>query len=180
MTASIKNHREACTDCRTIAPSNPTEPLMPTALPQWPFQAICMDFCQVGPSAYLACADRYSGWLIIYHIKASGSKLAQLKSICREIFSTYGAPEEVSTDGDTIIMSREFQEFLRSWFEHLRGLIDTTTDREPWWMGNVSGSKSSDWAVSAVHGIGEIVMYNTNVYAPTTTEIDLINPITDV
>ena len=116
MTSSIKSHRETCLECRTISPSNPREPLIPTALPQWPFQAICMDFFVVGPHTYLACADRYSGWLIVYHIKPGGSKRHQLLTLCRELFATYGAPDEISTDGDPIFMSGDFQQFLTTWF----------------------------------------------------------------
>ena len=36
-------------------------------------------------------------------------------SICRQLFQTYGAPEELSTDGSPPFTSSTFQEFLKTW-----------------------------------------------------------------
>ena len=112
MNASIRNFRECCIACRTVAPSLPQEPLMPSPQPEWPFQAICMDFLETLNHSYLACADRYSGWLIVYKITPD---TRALKSACRAIFSTYGAPEELSSDGGTMFTSHDFQAFLQDW-----------------------------------------------------------------
>ena len=94
-----------------VAPSQPQEPFMPSPQPEWPFQAICMDFIETLHYNYLACVDRYSGCLIVYKITPD---TRALKSTCGVIFSTCGAPEELSLDGRTMFTSH-FQAFLQDW-----------------------------------------------------------------
>lgn len=112
---SITQHRETCQTCTIIAPSQPKEPIVLTPSPEWPFQQIAMDLFVVSNHTYLACADRLSGWLLLYYLKPGQATSAMLISICRSIFTTYGAPEELSSDGGTIFTSVPFQEFLATW-----------------------------------------------------------------
>ena len=74
-----------------------------------------MDLFDVGSFMYLACADRLTGWLILYHIRPGQAVASRLISICREIFQTYGAPEELSTDGGPPFSAYSFQRFLKYW-----------------------------------------------------------------
>ena len=99
MNASIRNFRANCSFCTTIAPSQPREPITMTPSPEWPFQQIVMDIFHVGHVTYLACADRLTGWLILYHLKPGHATTSKLMSICRQLFQMYGTPEEISTDG---------------------------------------------------------------------------------
>ena len=115
MNASIRNFRANCQTCTTIAPSQPREPITMTPAPEWPFQKIVMDIFHVGHIAYLACADRLTGWIILYHLKAGHATTSELMSICRQLFQTYGTPEEISTDGGPPFTSSIFQEFLHTW-----------------------------------------------------------------
>ena len=64
---------------------------------------------------YLVCTDRLTGWLILYRIKPGQAVASRLISICREIFQTYGAPEELSTDGGPPFSAYSFQQFLKYW-----------------------------------------------------------------
>ena len=57
-----------------------------------------MDLFYVGSFTYLACADRLTGSLILYHIKPGQAVPSRLISISREIFQAYGVPAELSTD----------------------------------------------------------------------------------
>ena len=83
--------------------------------PEWPFQHICMDMMELNHHGYLACTDRYTGWLMIFHIRPGEITSARMISICRDLFQAYGAPQQLSTDGQTIFTSQEFQNFLKSW-----------------------------------------------------------------
>ena len=58
-----------------------------------------MDLFYVGNHGYLACADRLTGWLIRYHLSHGQANASRLISICRDIFQSYGDPEELSSDG---------------------------------------------------------------------------------
>ena len=64
---------------------------------------------------YLACADRLTGWLIIHHLNHGQANASRLISICRDIFQTYGAPEELSSDGGPPFKSSMFTQFLKDW-----------------------------------------------------------------
>lgn len=115
MNASIRNYRYNCITCSRNAPSLPHEPIQMTPTPEWPFQQIVMDLFYVKSFTYLACADRLTGWLILYRIKPGQAVASRLISICREIFQTYGAPEELSTDGGPPFSAYSFQQFLKTW-----------------------------------------------------------------
>ena len=115
MDAAIQNYHASCCTCTTIAPSLPQETIVLTPSPQWPFQKICMDMFNVDQVSYLACADRFSGWFIIYHFRPGQATAQQLILICRELFQTNGAPEELSSDGGSVFTSYAFQNFLITW-----------------------------------------------------------------
>ena len=113
--ASIKNYRDICSTCIRIAPTQPKEPLILTKSPDWPFQKIVMDMFFVEHHMYLACADRFTGWLILYHLPPGGGTARNLICICRQIFQAYGVPEEISRDGGPPMQSKQFSDFLDAW-----------------------------------------------------------------
>ena len=115
MNASICNARASCMFCTKIAPSQTKEPINLTQFPDWPFQQIVMDLFYVGNHGYLACADRLTGWLILYHLSHGQANASKLILICRDIFQSYGAPEELSSDGRLPFTSLPFTQFLRDW-----------------------------------------------------------------
>ena len=115
MNTSIRNTRASCMFCTKIAPSQTKEPINITQSPDWPFQQIVMDLFYVGKHGYLACGDRLTGWLILYHLSHRQANASRLISICRDIFQSYGAPEELSSDGGPPFTSLPFTQFLRDW-----------------------------------------------------------------
>ena len=115
MDPCINNHRDTCATCIRVSPSLPREPLILTTSPEWPFQKIVMDLFYVDHHVYLACADRFTGWLIMYHLPAGKSNAATLINISRNIFQTYGVPEEISRDGGPPMQSKVFLDFLKDW-----------------------------------------------------------------
>ena len=111
--ASVKQTRAQCHVCNTIAPSQPKEPLMPSPKPEFPFQLVAIDFANIQGKHYLVYADRYTGWVEIT-LMSSG----RAKTICdtlRSWFCTYGAPEEIASDGGPPFESQEFDTFLKNW-----------------------------------------------------------------
>ena len=115
MNASIRTTRNNCTECSKIAASQPRELITLTVSPDWPFQQIVLDLFHVGRQTYLACADRLTGWLIIHHLNHGQANVSRLIFICRDIFQTYGAPEELSSDGGPPFKSSPFTQFLKDW-----------------------------------------------------------------
>ena len=148
MNASIRNFRANGPTCATIAPTQPREPIIMTPAPEWPFQQIVMDIFHVGHVAYLACADRLTGWLILYHLKPGHATTSKLMSICQHLFQTYGTPDELSTDGGPPFTSRIFQELLQTWCGRHR-------------LSSVACPRSNGQAELAVKTVKRIVNGNT-------------------
>ena len=73
-----------------------------------------MDYFELDSHAYLCIADRFSGWITIYHFPHSATS-RQLISICRASFMAYGVSEEVSSDGGPQFTSHDFRQFLQNW-----------------------------------------------------------------
>ena len=68
--------------------------------------------------SYLPIADSFSGWLCIYHFKHHQSTANGVTNIWQELFTVYGVPEEISTDGRPQFTSRSFLNFLKQWKIH--------------------------------------------------------------
>ena len=107
-----------------------------------------MDLFLIGDHTYLVCADRLTGWLILYHLEPGHTTTTKLMSICRQLFQTYGAPEELSTDGGPPFASSAFQEFLRTWCVKYR-------------LSSVAYPQSNGWAELTVKAAKRIVKENT-------------------
>ena len=58
-----------------------------------------MDLFFIDHHAYLACADRFTGWLMLFHLPPGKANATTLVNISRNIFQIYGVPEEISRDG---------------------------------------------------------------------------------
>ena len=114
ITSDIQKVRDRCFHCNRIAPSQPNAPPIPPMTPEYPFQSICSDYCTVGGSNYLVTVDRYSNWPSIQkagHGQANSKQLVgELKKHC----STFGIPEELSSDGGSQFTSTETRSFMEN------------------------------------------------------------------
>ena len=111
----IRNYKDTCADCLKHAPSQPAEPLVLTPSPEWPFQQICMDYFELNAHAYLSIVDRFSGWICIYSFSIGQATSEKLITICRDLFTSYGAAEEISSDGGPQLTATKFEQFLAAW-----------------------------------------------------------------
>ena len=119
MSTCIRNYRNQCMACNQIAPTQSAEPLILTPAPEWPFQQICADYFENDGSSYLAVVDRFSHWLNIYHLP-SNTTTTSLITHLRSLFTSYGVPEEIASDGGPQFTSSEFKSFLKTWDIHHR------------------------------------------------------------
>ena len=111
---SILNYQSNCRTCLEISPSQPREPLQITPEPERPFQVICSDLCQLGSHHYLIVVDRFSGFLHIYHSRSPPTHHFITKQL-RNIFTRYGRPERIETDGGPQYQAEGFKLFLEKW-----------------------------------------------------------------
>ena len=112
MDSDIDQVRAQCRDCNKGAPSNTKEPLSSSPDPDYPWQKIVMDYFDLAAINYLVVADRYTGWPEIFR---QNGKVMTLVRTCRNVFSQFGVPEEVSTDGGPPFNSIEWKQFLVQW-----------------------------------------------------------------
>ena len=117
ITPDIKHARLSCKDCNCIAPSHaktpPLEPLIPTT----PFEAVACDFFHYLGHYYLVTADRLSGWTEQIQIKV-GTNEAGANGLCRalrRLFSTFGVPSEISSDGGPEFIANQTEDFFKRW-----------------------------------------------------------------
>ena len=110
----LQYHRSSCEACNTHAPSQPPETLVLTPAPDYPFQQTVADLFQVNGQTYLAYADRLTGWLEIAHFPQEATS-SKLKTQFRKYFSRWGAPDEISSDGGTNLVSEEMSDFFKNW-----------------------------------------------------------------
>ena len=117
MTLDIQNIRNKCRECNRNAPSQAPTPSEPANPPLTPFEKIFADFFEYAGHHYLVTGDRLSGWSEIFSTP-SGSTWSGARGLIgclRTMFSTFGVPEELSSDGGPEFMAGMTQDFLKKW-----------------------------------------------------------------
>ena len=112
ITKDIKETRERCRQCHTMAPSQPAAPPMDPPQVDYPFQCICADLFTYKGSHYLLVVDRYSNWPIV---ERSSDGASGLIACLRRTFVTFGIPDELASDGGPEFTAQSTQRFLKDW-----------------------------------------------------------------
>ena len=103
--------------CNKIAPSNPMSPPYVPPTPEYPFQYVCGDYFHYMGKYYLVLVDRYSHWPTVYQSNDGAKGLVEA---LRGVFSTFGIPEELASDGGPEFTATETKTFLKNWQVHHR------------------------------------------------------------
>ena len=123
MTEDIKLAREQCRACNNkAAPSQATMPTTIAPVPATPFESIFANFFDYAGHHYLVAGDRLSGWVEIFKSPTGTAKSGAtgLISALRMLFSTFGVPEEISSDGGPEFSASLTADFLSLWEIHHR------------------------------------------------------------
>lgn len=102
----------ACAFCNQHKPSQRREPLMPTSLPERPWQRVSADFCDFEGKKYLVVCDSFSRWIEILNVSSTDTK--SIVDKFKSIFVRYGNPDFLFTDNGPPYSSQAFSEFMRS------------------------------------------------------------------
>ena len=86
-------------------------PPIPPPNPEYPMQQICSDIAHFNGHIYVVIVDRFTNWASIYPADRAEGLIRAL----RYHFITYGAPEELASDGGPEYTSAETRDFLRRW-----------------------------------------------------------------
>ena len=112
--SQLRLTRAQCKPCNDMAPSQPREPLIePPSAPTFPFQMTVTDFYELKGNQYLVYADRYTGW-----VETALMRSGTAPKVCNQLrrwFCTYGAPDELSSDGGPPFDSFDYKNFLSTW-----------------------------------------------------------------
>ena len=114
----IKDMVSKCKHCIEKKPTQRKEPLLPSELPDRPFQKVGVDLCEYKKESYLVMEDYYSRYLEILYLPHTTSQtvIGKLKTC----FARYGIPNMVVSDNAQQFKSREFQKFSEEWnFNHV-------------------------------------------------------------
>ena len=151
LSAAIVNRRNSCRRCDTIAPSQSPEPLCVTPDPDYPFQQVATDFCQVGASKFLIYVDRYTGWISISVISNNQQANAGfVQTEFRKWFAIFGVPEHMTYDGGPPFGSTSLNLFLDHWG------VDTT------WQSSAHYAQSNGRAELGVKAAKRIIYDNVS------------------
>ena len=113
MTVDIHDVRSKCGECNRHAPSQAHLPSEPAIPPSTPFEQIFSDFFEFGGHHYLVI----SGWPEIYSTP-SGSTWSGARGLIaciRSFMATFGAPEELSSDGGPEFTASLTKDFFKRW-----------------------------------------------------------------
>ena len=113
MSNDIKMMIQKCRHCVEKSSKQIKEPLIPTILPEYPFQRVAVDLCEKGGKMYMVVVDYYSRYIEIFPLLHTSSS-SVIKGL-REIFARHGIPEELVSDNGPQFSSRVFGEFVNEW-----------------------------------------------------------------
>ena len=113
MSEAISRKRSSCRSCDRVAPSQAAAPPWPLPKPKYPFEMISTDYFSFAGRSYYILVDRYSGWLSIY--KAENNDTTELIRTLKQYFSTFGIANQITSDGGPQYVSRQLEEFLKTW-----------------------------------------------------------------
>ena len=111
MKEALEEKRGRCGTCVRIAPSQPSAPPTPLPTPDFPFQYVSTDYFELAGNHYMVFVCRYSNWITVFTSKNGTTK--ELLARIREYMGVFGVMEELATDGDTVYVSREAQDFFQ-------------------------------------------------------------------
>ena len=114
ITSDVTSTVEACDKCQTHLPSQGKEPLSSDAPPTRVFQDVAADFFECGGKHYLAIVDRYSGYPVIASFNAPPTASSTIDRL-KQIFTMFGCPARLFTDGGRQFTAQETQDFMHRW-----------------------------------------------------------------
>ena len=114
----IQDRVATCGHCLEKQPSQAREPMLPSSLPDRPFQKVDVDLCEFKGLQYLVIVDYYSRYIDLAHLPNIMSSMVVNKM--KNSFAHHGIPETVISDNGTQFTSAEFKTFSVDWnFQHV-------------------------------------------------------------
>ena len=113
VTNDLTQVRNSCLTCTKNAPSQSPMPPVQPPNPEYPFQFINADYFNISGHTYLVVVDRYSNWPVVRRCKTETAQ--ELITSLREYFCTYGAPQQLASNGGANFTASATKQFLDNW-----------------------------------------------------------------
>ena len=117
ISGEIERYIKQCSICSKHF-KNRKEPLIPTPLPEYPWQKVASDLFQLNKYTYIVVTDYYSQYPEVSRLRDTTSKgvICYLKGI----FGRWGIPEILISDNGPQFKSQEFSDFAKTYeFKHV-------------------------------------------------------------
>lgn len=114
----LKKTIASCQFCEEHRPAQRHEPLIPSDLPERPWQRVSADFCELKKRKYLVVYDQFSRWLEI--ITVPNLNCDTVSNILQNLFARWGIFQTLVTDNGPPFSSHAFNEFAKRYgFTHV-------------------------------------------------------------
>ena len=107
----IETQAQSCKICQTVQTSPPVAPLHPWTWQKRVWQRLHIDFAEKDGNNFLVVIDSHSKWLEVKHMTSTTSQ--RTIAVLRDLFSSYGLPEEVVSDNGPQFVSHDFTNFMK-------------------------------------------------------------------
>ena len=109
----LETARATCRDCCVRAPSQSAIHLQHRCHAQ-SIHSIVADYCDIKGKTWLVTADRFTGWVSVFYYSGAASSKELIKAF-RDIFTTFGVPQEITKDDGPQFSSHDLALFLEKW-----------------------------------------------------------------
>ena len=108
---------KCCAECCRVQ-NQRAEPLIPSKLPEYPWQKVGTDLFEWKKDNYLLIVDYYSRYIEVAKLKRTTAEEVILHT--KSIFARHGIPEVIISDNGPQYVSAEYQNFAQKYeFEHI-------------------------------------------------------------
>ena len=114
MNQDIEEMVKRCSECRTLLPVNTKEPLQQPLLPTRPWDKLGLDLYSLNHREYLIVTDYFSSFTEVYDLGKDATAPALIKELT-QLFSRFGQPVEVISDGGSQFTCKAFATFVENW-----------------------------------------------------------------
>ena len=116
----LEEKAKSCLSCQEVKNNPPVAPLHPWIWPTQPWKRVHIDFAEPFKShMFLVVIDAHSKWPEVKMMQSTTSQ--RTIEVLRELFSSYGLPEQVVSDNGPQFVSAEFETFMRNnGIKHIR------------------------------------------------------------
>ena len=106
MTKDVTHSCNRCKHCQENGKSQSNEELIPSPIPEYPFQHVVSDLFSFNGYEYLIYAGRFARWVEVVYFRVAPNSSA-IKDAFRSFFQQFVVPEELAMNGGPNISSTE-------------------------------------------------------------------------